>query len=126
MALAPCAECGREVSTLALSCPQCGAPVSAAPAAAPAASPPGKSEGRGSVWKWIIGVPIAAFAGLMIIGTISNNSPEGRARTQARSAIELCWQTQQKKSLDPSTSRIAAGACESMEADFRRKFGANP
>ena len=31
MALAPCRECGREVSTEALACPQCGAPIPSRP-----------------------------------------------------------------------------------------------
>jgi len=49
MALVKCTECGREISDRALSCPACGAPVSAATPneVTPAASPSG-AAGRGT------------------------------------------------------------------------------
>jgi hypothetical protein len=42
MALVKCDDCGHEVSTEAVACPNCGRPMNAAPAAGPAvaASPP--------------------------------------------------------------------------------------
>ena len=46
--------------------------------------------------------------------------------TNSRRAIEVCWDEQQRKSLDPAQQRFIAGACESMEAKFVAKYGHKP
>lgn len=127
MALIACAECSKEISDKALSCPHCGAP-QAAPAAFQASTTvPVDSKKTGSSWlRWLIGVPVGGFVILMIVGSCAGGSPEGQARASARDAIELCWTEQSKKSLDPGAARFVAGACEKMEADYRTKWGRNP
>lgn len=71
MALKPCRECGREVSTEALTCPHCGIPRPTAPGdtTAPRPQPPRTptraapaSPARQTAWKalgWIVGVLLA-------------------------------------------------------------------
>lgn len=71
----------------------------------------------------ILGALIVAFLGF---GAILGNTPEGRARQAERDKIDVCWDTQQRKSMDYAQQRILAGACEKMEADFRNRFGRNP
>lgn len=80
----------------------------------------------GSLWKWPIGVPVAGFVLMMIIGSCAGRDPDVRARVAEKDAISACWDLQGKKSLDPATARFAAGACEKMESDFRAKWGRNP
>lgn len=124
MALIACPECGRQVSTQATACPGCGAPVAGAPPLAkPSASPPARSA---RIWLWIVGVPVGLFVLTMIAGSIRANSPEGRQRSMERRAIELCWDEQKRKSLEPGTQRFVAGACERMEEEFRRQHGTSP
>lgn len=70
-----------------------------------------------------VGALIALF---FLIGVLSSNSPEGQAKAQKRASIDLCWQDQGRKSLDPGTARFVAGACERLESDFVREFGVRP
>ena len=76
--------------------------------------------------KWIAGILVGGFVLMMVIGTMHNNTPEGRATSDGRMAISLCWQEQGKKSLPPDQARFIAGACEKMERDFREKYNATP
>lgn len=115
MALINCSECNREVSSLAMHCPHCGAPISE--------PPPAEPKRRGGIWKWLLGVPVGAFVLVMIIGSCAGDPGP---KQQARSAIDLCWQDQKRKSLDPGTARFVASTCERMEAEFRNKFGVSP
>lgn len=109
MAMITCQECKKEISSTAKSCPHCGVKVPHA-----------------RVWPWIIGVPVAFFVAFMIFGAILAGSPEGKAKSQARDAISLCWKQQSDKALDPSTQRFVASTCEKMERDFRKKYGVDP
>lgn len=109
MSLIKCAECGTEVSTTADACPKCGAKV-----------PKPKKT------KWWLWVPLGLVAAFFTVGFIGSNTPEGRAQADERAAIELCWQEQQRKSLDPGSQRFVAGACEMMERKYIEKHGRKP
>lgn len=124
MALVSCSECGKEISDKATSCPHCGAPKTGN--AATQASSVQPQAKKGGLWKWVIGIPIALFAFVMIVGSNLANTPEGREKASAREKIGACWDIQQKKSLDPSTARFTARMCETMEDDFRKRYGVNP
>lgn len=91
----------------------------------PATEAASKQPG-GSIWKWIVGVPVGAFVLVMIIGSCAGNDPAIQAANSDKRAIERCWAEQSRKSLDPATARFAAGACELMESNFRQKHGRNP
>lgn len=106
MALAPCRECGVQISTSAKSCPNCGARVART--------------------RWWLVVPALAITAFLALGAIQSNTPEGLAESDKRAAIKLCWKTSERRSLDPATQRFAAAACERMEHDFRKRFGHEP
>ena len=72
---------------------------------------------------WIVVFVVVGFFG---VGLSSNSTPEGKAMTNSRRAIEVCWDEQQRKSLDPAQQRFIAGACEGMEAKFVAKYGHRP
>lgn len=122
MALIACTECAGQVSDKAGACPHCGAPVSntASPELVAAAPAVIKSKG-GSLWKWVLGVPVGGFVLLMLVGSCAGSTPEGKERRASRAAIEQCWKEQERKSRDPSGARIIAQACEKMESDYRSK-----
>lgn len=120
MALIACRECQKQISDQALTCPQCGAPTAASEALAI------NAPKKRSIWKWVLGVPVGAFVVLMIIGSCSANTPEGKQRATERSAIELCWESQGRKSNSAGVGQFIAGACEKMERDFRNKWGRSP
>lgn len=72
---------------------------------------------------WVVGIAVVLF---FTGGFMLSNSPEGQEKQRMRDAIALCWKDQGRKSLDPSTSRLAAGACEMMERRFVEKYGREP
>jgi len=106
MALMPCKECGNELSTSAKACPKCGAKVPKT--------------------KWWFWVPLGLVSAFLVFGTIVASTPEAKEKAQARSAIELCWEGQERKSFDASTQRFVAGVCEMMEKEFTEKHGHRP
>lgn len=125
MALVSCLECGKEISDKAAACPHCGAP-QAGGMAQQTLSVVGETKKKGGVWKWVLGIPVALFVVVMVIGATVGNTPEAQQRSLERDKIGACWDLQKKKSLDPSTARFTAGMCERMEDDFRRKHNRNP
>ncbi len=126
MALIACSECNKEISDKAFSCPHCGAPRRSGGQmqSGGAAAPPAPK--KRSIWKWIIGVPVAGFLALFVYGAYVTSTPDGRERSNERAAIDLCWSEQSRKSNTSGGARFIAGACERMERDFREKWGVNP
>lgn len=106
MALITCSECRQQISNTARACPQCGAKVPHT--------------------KWWLWIPIGLVAAFLGFGMLANNSPDGAAKSKARGAIALCWDTQKKKSLGPAEQQQAARFCETMESDFQTKYGVRP
>ena len=77
-------------------------------------------------WGWVLLAPVIAIGGLMLIGALMPNNPDRDARWRAQDAIKLCWSEQGRKSLDASTARFVAGACEKMERDYEARWGRKP
>ena len=134
-----CAHCDGMLLLTATDCPHCKAnygihslwkklpmgPGGAAYLAAqePPPPPPKKERSGPPWWVWLIGGVVVIFIVLAIWGS---TSPEIQAKTQARGGIAQCWQEQQRKSLDPSSQRWVANACEMMEKNFQERFGHAP
>lgn len=92
----------------------------------PRASRSQEADQPGTPFKWWLWGPVGAVGLFLTWALMRTPSPEEDAKFKARYAIELCWKQQERKSLDPGAARFVAGACEQMEADFRRKYGVNP
>lgn len=111
MSMIECYECKKEISDKAKACPHCGAK-------------------RPFDWFWIkvlFGVPVGLFLVMMLIGscTPEAGSPSDH-KARDRAAIKLCWEEQSRKSIDPGSARFIAGACETMERDFRGRYNTQP
>jgi hypothetical protein len=135
MALITCPECGAQISDKAAACPRCGAPVAAAGPSPMTArewfhgkpQPPEREKDGPPVWVWIVVVVVLSLIALAVLSPpLPPESPESKAKRLDKATIDLCWQQQARKSLEPSTARFIAGACEQAEADFRRKYGRAP
>lgn len=133
-----CPSCNYELSMNAEACPNCkalfgndGWKPTLTPQGNPnnnrfAQSTAPEAPKSGGVWKWVVGVPVGLVVAFLGFGAFVGNSPEGNARAAERDAIKFCWQEQSRKSLDPSTARFAASACERMEENYRKQWGRNP
>lgn len=109
MALAPCRECGTEISTEAKACPKCGAVP--------------KRPKRTKWWLWL---PLGAIAAFLGFGAVLNSTPEGQAKSRDRQAIALCWSNQASRSNSAGSAQFIAGACERMEREYRARYNAEP
>lgn len=69
---------------------------------------------------------LIAMAAVLLLVTGCDNSPEAQAKSTDSEAVKLCWQDYSKKSLDPGTKRFVAATCETMEANFAKKYGQRP
>lgn len=116
MSSAACRECGVQVSAGARSCPQCGA------------RPAGLREAGGKLGRVAILAVLGCFVFLLALGAFvdTSPSPELEAMTDAKRAIKSCWKEQGRKSLEPEMARVVAGACEELEADYKRKYRIAP
>lgn len=91
---------------------------------APAYQMPNETPSSGfSLWWLVLIIPVALFLLMLVIGAMAGPPSE---RSQARSAIDLCWTEQKRKSFDPGTQRFIAGTCEMMEREFQKKYGVAP
>lgn len=132
MALMPCSECGKQISSLAVACPQCGAPVSErdeAPSTQQSESGASQDGNRGCLQvALVIAALIAASSIVLVVVTANDAKSDPRSAEQRRDekAIELCWESHDRRSLEPSSKRFIASACEKMESDFRTQYGREP
>jgi len=106
MAITVCQECKGQVSDSAQTCPHCGA----------------KQKRSSSTWKWVLGVPVALLALMLIVGASVGDSE----KSHQRDVISLCWKDHERKSFDPDTKRFIASTCENLEAQFQKKYGHSP
>lgn len=69
----------------------------------------------------------AAFAivGFVVLLLVFGAMPQTQ-KGKDRQVIDLCWQEQGRKSLDPGAARFLAGACEMLEQRFRETHGSAP
>lgn len=109
MAMVTCGECGREISSQAKACPNCGAKM-----------------GRAGIWPWML-LFFAGVCGIFVVlGMREDASEYGQMRKQERAEIARCWNEFQQRSLSPMTRMAVASVCEKMEAEFREKHRSNP
>lgn len=95
-----------------------------APHPAPAHPQPPTRKPR--LVRWLIGLPVAFFAVLMLLGALFN-SPESEARWVARETIRMCWKEVQKPPKEGKPVHFKTpNECERLEFDFKTQHGENP
>lgn len=75
---------------------------------------------------WWLWVPLGSVGLFLFWAMVRTPTIEETEMQGQRAAIEYCWKEQARKSLDPSSQRFIAGACELMEDRFRKRFNSNP
>lgn len=73
---------------------------------------------------------VKVLAGLVVAfvlwALLRTQSPDEMEQATLRRSIDLCWADQQRKALTPDQARFIAGACESMVAQYRSRWGHAP
>lgn len=77
------------------------------------------------IGKVAVGLVVAAVL-FLGFGAIVSNTPQGKAKIQARDAIDLCHREESSYAGTAGAKSIITGACRKLEDDFRLKFGHAP
>lgn len=98
-------------------------PMSDTPSSAPSVDTPTRKP---RLVRWIIGLPVAFFAILMLLGYFLN-TPETEDRWVARETIRMCWKEIQKPPKEGKPVHFTQQSeCEKLEFDFKTQYGENP
>ena len=118
-----CPYCAETVKAEAIRCKHCQADLRQK--TVPLAQSQNQPKGMGILAKIVITVVllVAAFLGF---GFYVGSTPEGKAKAQARDAIDLCHHEESSYSGSASARSIISGACRKLENDFRDQFGHEP
>ncbi|MNP37447.1 hypothetical protein D3C76_1308950 [compost metagenome] len=68
----------------------------------------------------VLGVAFLGF------GAYVGSTPEGKAKSKARAAIDLCRDRESSYVGSADARSIISGACQMLEDDFRSQFGYAP
>ena len=83
---------------------------------------PGKSR----IVPWLIGLPVAFFAVLMLAGQLLS-TPEGEARWVERETIKICRKETARPEAERKTRQFeSVQDCDRLEFDFKQRYGENP
>lgn len=110
MSLIKCYECKKEISSAAASCPHCGAKA---------------KTGNQGCFAGVATVFIFLVLGFIYVSEQSSK-PSFVEKSNARAAIELCWDDYEKKSNSESEKLLIAKTCELLEEEFKNKYRSNP
>lgn len=110
-----CPSCGHALADSTLPCPQCGNTFAANPAPVP----------RSRLVPWLIGLPVGAFAVLMLVGSLLS-TPEGNDQWVARESIKVCNKEVARAPEDRKRADLTAQDCAQLETAFRKQYGIDP
>lgn len=81
---------------------------------------------RNRLVPWLIGLPVAFFAALMLAGTLLS-TPEGEARWTERETIKICRKETSRPEAERKTQQFqSVQDCDRLEFDFKQRYGENP
>ena len=123
MSTLSCPFCGHPLTDSTAPCSACGktpARSAAAPQARPVAPAP-----RSRLVPWLIGLPVGAFAVLMVVGSLLS-TPESSNQWVAREAIKVCNKEVARAPEDRKRPDLTAQDCADLDAAFRSQYGTAP
>jgi hypothetical protein len=123
MSTLSCPFCGHPLTDSTAACTACGktpARSAAAPQARPVAPAP-----RSRLVPWLIGLPVGAFAVLMVVGSLLS-TPESSNQWVAREAIKVCNKEVARAPEDRKRPDLTAQDCADLDAAFRSQYGTAP
>lgn len=83
--------------------------------------PPKTSWGKVVLFVFLGGVAV-----FFAIGFYASNTPEGKEKTKARAAIDLCWSDYKTSRLPLGARKLIADTCDMMAKEFKEKYGVAP
>lgn len=96
------------------------------PAPAPSSPSAAQPHPKSRLVPWIIGLPVAIFAMLMLVGSLMDD-PQSKQRWIDSEAIKICWKQTGKPEAERKTQEFQSRQdCERLEFDFKRQYGENP
>ena len=110
-----CPFCGHALTDGTSPCSHCGKTPPIDTAAAP----------RSRLVPWLIGLPVGAFAVLMVVGSLLS-SPESSNQWVAREAIKVCTKEVARAPEDRKRPDLTAKDCAELDAAFRKEYGTEP
>ncbi|WP_200843521.1 hypothetical protein [Pantoea sp. 18069] len=113
-----CPFCGHTLTDSTSPCAQCG---KTPPASAGGATPPPRNR----LVPWLIGLPVGAFAVLMLVGSLLS-TPESSDQWVAREAIKVCNKEVARAPEDRKRADLTPKDCADLEAAFRSQYGTAP
>lgn len=80
---------------------------------------------RSRLVPWLIGLPVGAFAVLMVVGSLLS-TPEGNEQWVAREAIKVCNKEVARAPEDRKRPDLTPEDCAELDAAFRKEYGIEP
>lgn len=123
MSTLSCPFCGHSLTDSISPCAGCGkTPSSAASTAGAQAVAPAP---RSRLVPWLIGLPVGAFAVLMVVGQLLS-TPESSNQWVAREAIKVCNKEVARAPEDRKRPDLTPKDCADLDAAFRSQYGTEP
>ena len=86
----------------------------------------GEARPKNRLVPWVIGLPVAIFAVLMLVGKFMDD-PQSKQRWVDAETVKLCWKQIAKPEAERKTQEFKSQAdCERLEFDFKTRYGDNP
>ena len=86
----------------------------------------GEARPKNRLVPWVIGLPVAIFAVLMLVGKFMDD-PQSKQRWVDAETVKLCWKQIAKPEAERKTQDFKSQAdCERLEFDFKTRYGDNP
>lgn len=102
------------------------APAASANGSDPAKPPKPSKPPKNRIVPWLIGLPVAFFAVLMLAGQLLS-TPEGEARWVERETIKICRKETARPEAERKTQQFeSVQDCDRLEFDFKQRYGENP